>query len=778
MLARREVIWSIACFAVVMFAAPQAHAVTITGTVVDAEGKPVTDANVFTRYRSADEWAVARAKPDEQGKFVLEFDAARNALLPKWRVAAFSPAYALECEQVADNESCALRLTQKPVPCEGIVADQAGKGICGAGVSVTSISWGGEGDGPAHWVAAHGMPEFNLITDATGRFNVQAIPPAAHLWFRVTAPGRASIRKGFDTGKPGELRIVLLPAAEIRGRVTRDGNPVSGLRVFAQSQGRLPHGWDEAISGPDGSYMLGGLIAGLYNVMLDPPEGLTAVALEGLELKKGEHVTAPDLKLIKGGIVEGTATKQGTGEPFAGAWVVAHGPARPRSSAGLAVQATRTDDKGHYKMVLPPGVNTLIMEGLKGWQRVEPERAEVKVKEGDTIALDFAVLPDPKIDFSVTVVGPEGEPAEGVLVSTRFSFLGGRMTERVTDAEGRAQLMREAREIQIAIQHLDELPFVILARDPERDLAGTAIVRDVDEPIQIHLSEGAYAVGQVVDMEDKPLAGVRVRVGISSGGGDSTDCLLPVSDENGEFRIGPLPADCPLEVLPGMEADRIATDKAWWDLGHITLRPGQEYRLPLLRLNPEGARAEGRVLDAEGNPVAGAIVASGGYHPKKAKTTTDVRGEFRLKGLPARGDVSLLAFVPGKDLYAVAKVGPGLGYAPDITLAPLGKAKGRVVKPGGEPLANADIVVWSTTLDTFTFTKLGLPRKIMKMCRAKRTETDANGGWEAGDLVAGLQYEIVVMVATPQRRVVPKYLGRFTAEGGKSVDVPDVSLRR
>ncbi|MFQ6099053.1 MAG: carboxypeptidase regulatory-like domain-containing protein, partial [Armatimonadota bacterium] len=308
-----------------------------------------------------------------------------------------------------------------------------------------------------------------------------------------------------------------------------------------------------------------------------------------------------------------------------------------------------------------------------------------------------------------------------------------------------------------------------------RGLAEAAVVDNMDEPVQMQLTQGGYLVGRVEDLAGKPLGGVGVQALIVTGGGDAEDCLRANSSDGGEFRLGPLPAGRPLRVS-SYQAYLMAVDWPWADLGNVILGPGDELELPVLVLKPEGESIEGRVLGPDGAPVAGAAVAaSESVSGDAPHTTTDTDGRFRLTRLRTRGDVWLLAFLPERDLYAAVQVAADVAFAPDIVLAPLGKANGSIFKAGGEALANTKIMVWPPGLQAFGLADLGLPRNITKMGpEAQTVETDADGGWEVEDLVAGMEYEIAV--AAPDHPHAFRRISSFEAAGGEVVEVGDTFL--
>ena len=188
------------------------------------------------------------------------------------------------------------------------------------------------------------------------------------------------------------VAIVLGPEATIAGRVTHDGRPAAGVPVFAQPQ-NPEDGYGEAVTGVDGSYVMSYLAAGTYNVMLHEgtPREFTAVAVEGVKVKAGDHVTRIDLRLTSGAVVTGTVRNGLTRQPISETLVAAYGPARPVSSA--ACQNAPTDQAGVYHLRLPAGRNKLYWEGGLP-MRASGGEQWVDLKEGEAHAgVDFTLWP-------------------------------------------------------------------------------------------------------------------------------------------------------------------------------------------------------------------------------------------------------------------------------------------------------------------------------------------------------------------------------------------------
>ncbi|QDT42368.1 Regulatory protein BlaR1 [Gimesia alba] len=144
-------------------------------------------------------------------------------------------------------------------------------------------------------------------------------------------------------------------------------------------------------------------------------------------------------------------------------------------------------------------------------------------------------------------------------------------------------------------------------------------------------------VGRVVDVDGKPLAGVRVGVATGTKGGGSYD----TGDETQSLRHGNFSLEVPVygKQNPGdhfysviltkdgyaaMDSQIVDASKNFdlIDFRIMTLRPG--YTLPI------------RVLDEQGKPLPGAVIEPGtAYALRRQAVRTDVDGRAVLKNLPS-----------------------------------------------------------------------------------------------------------------------------------------------
>jgi hypothetical protein len=224
---------------------------------------------------------------------------------------------------------------------------------------------------------------------------------------------------------------------------------------------------------------------------------------------------------------------------------------------------------------------------------------------GVEVAFECGVEPAPRAvsgiggAFELEVASKDGKGSEGVVRTSDPSLV-----------DVSVGMVRTGREVE---------PIVVVA--PARDLAG-----------------------EVVDASGAPLAGVQVALEPPEGFMRRLDAVLDstersdahaTSDAAGAFAL-PRSAD-----LPGA---RIVGKLDGFETAVVEVQPGTDLGL-VLEMHPRRAEAgeiQGRVMDAEGKPVAESFVSLG-----QRTAVTDSRGEFRLATAGAEDAVELVAIHPG-----------------------------------------------------------------------------------------------------------------------------------
>jgi hypothetical protein len=198
----------------------------------------------------------------------------------------------------------------------------------------------------------------------------------------------------------------------LSGRVTfaATGKPAIRIEVNAQESDstnwsindgeatltwiRFDMGGGKAITDSDGSFTIGQLTPRNYylNVLLagQMHRDWTSVAYDSTPLKEDEKRAGLDIKLIKGGLIQGTV-RYSDGKPVDGIYVGVYGPARPRS--GAWVQASMTDKYGKYTLQVSSGKQWAYLMGYPtGVPAVHAHRVtgqDISVEDGKETKADF-----------------------------------------------------------------------------------------------------------------------------------------------------------------------------------------------------------------------------------------------------------------------------------------------------------------------------------------------------------------------------------------------------
>lgn len=760
-------------FAVLLHAnaAHAVAAVTIIGQVLDPRGEPAPDAKVLVQhYVATSQNPIVTDRPvcDEAGRFSLDLKIG----FPEHpiEVVALKPGYAMAWVSVTGerDHDVTLRLGANPLSCTGTVADPDGHPLAGAEVSVWVLRRG-EGEG-THWMAFSPFDDDfpPATTDAQGHFDLRGFPPDVHVSLTAVAEGRerGTTEDPVPAGATG-IKFALDLGANISGRVTLNGEPVSRVRV--DCDGQAPgHAGGIARSQADGTYRLDHLSPDTYTVALFRAEDIVAPPLTGISVKPGEEYTRADLAVTPGALISGTVTEAGTGKPVRDVNIEAWAMEYPYFTYGAAPQII-TDENGGYTIRVIPGKTRVRCLHSSNpdlpSDMAQPRERVVEVAEGDRLTgVDFALGPCPSVHGQV--LAPDGGPAAGVEVIVPTGYgAGGRLPVFITaktDAEG---------EFDLRLDKVSFLrsPWLVVARDAERGLAQAAFVEEWQRPVELQLAPGGYLVTQAIDAEGQPVPEVGAVVYAERE--HRLFCMASAqSDEQGSLRLGPLPSNFPLQVTSLDKIRRALLDDEWRYLRQHTLTPEEELELPPIRVNLAGRSARGWVIDKAQRPVPRALVfGTGASEP----ATADEKGYFELSGLAARGMVLLIAIHPTKLLVAGQVLNPDWEFEPGLMLEPTATATGRVVDEQGRPVRSEVHV----RLDDDSCPDFEMPTILRKRLQAWqgagwKATTDDQGRWVVNNLIGGFDYAAFVVQQDRTGRT------EFTAKPGETLTVDDIVLKR
>jgi len=212
------------------------------------------------------------------------------------------------------------------------------------------------------------------------------------------------------------------------------------------------------------------------------------------------------------------------------------------------------------------------------------------------------------------------------------------------DAQGRFFLPHEKLKYDRTAFVTVEATFENAERNPpyrwEVNYAGLFDYATGEERVTIQPRMPGVLGGRVLSADGKPIAGATVSADISVGLLVCTGHMRvrePVqTDAEGRFRIPKLYANN--DYLLRIEA--AGYERKW--SGWIHVRSG-EPELVDIRLREAPAFVAGKVVDAQGNPVANARVLLGHGCCPDATTETDAQGNFRIDSLLVEQQVELWA---------------------------------------------------------------------------------------------------------------------------------------
>ena len=539
---------------------------------------------------------------------------------------------------------------------------------------------------------------------AGGAFRLPDVAAKAGHRLRAELVGFAPAEVQPPPGAAGDLKIVLTPGGAVVGRLAGPaGELVPGGRVRVLSvpdtQGRAyRYAGGELVAdagstaGDDGRFTIRNVAPGRYELLADHPDYATRL-LPPFEVAEGETVDVGTIELAEGGRLAGRVVDP-AGQPLEGVRLEAAPDSLGRWVGGFLFSAHATSDvDGHFELGGLPAGEPLRLTAHHSSYPVAKETGIVLPRE-EPIVVELRR----GARVFGRVLGPRGEPIEGAMVSADIrvpypdgsgSTSAGTGSDR-TDADGGFE-----------IEGLGEGLLHLTARAdgyPAREVEGVTVGGDGHiGPIEIHLDVGAEVSGRVLAPDGSPVPGASVSVHTGSTpvdlGIDRPSLLArpdrPVPPSSAYAR-----SDARGEFLVSGTALGPATIKAEHDrLGDVAaelvIAPGVN-AIDLV-LDPRG-RVEGRVVDAERTPVAGAEVelarASDGGFGNRRTERTDPEGRFLFRWLTS-GDYLLGASAPGLLLE---------GEPVAVTVASVPAPPVELVLTSGEEIAGRVLGVPNTEL--------------------------------------------------------------------------------
>jgi RNA polymerase sigma factor (sigma-70 family) len=651
-------------------AAPPEETVTVSGRVLGPDGKPFSGAALYTLRRQPGKppgdrsiEAIARGTSDADGRF--RFDAPKFPFgrVPRgetWPVLAVKDGYGLgwTTAPAADGE-LTVRLV-KDQPIAGRLLDTEGRPVTKAEVRIRLLSTGQDDRLDAL------LQGWATNWETAGQADKLMFPPSQVV--RVTAPDRDG---RFRITGAGAERLVML---EVKGPAIAQ----AVIHVVGRA-GFDPGPLNQAAAGPPGARRVPGFPPLLYG-------------------------PAFDFVAVPGKVVEGRVRAAG-GEPVAGAHVTTNIGWRNTFSATTDAQGRFTlaglPKQATYNLWVTPGQDTPFVTrsvDVPDTEGLRPVRAEIELARGVVVTgrvidrqtgkgvsggVYYLPLPGnpfvgkPGFDLPMPAIGtgPSGQfrlpilPGPGALMAQAHggeTFDGQDLNPYLP-----AALSEEDRKHVNLTDDGEGYQFIIGANHSVAFLSNEQAVKwlnlaenagTVTQDLYVH--RGKTATVHVQDADGKPLAGA-----IVSG---MTAC--------GPTTFALKQAQCTVYALDPQKPRMLLFNHPGRNLaGRLPVRGDEPWPLTV-KLLPAGS-VTGRVLDADGLPVAGVEVGlSSAYvsaadlerfaRHRRPPGTTGPDGRFRIDGV-----------VPGQPFTLSLRKGPTVLVGPP-RLGPYEVASGTTLDLG------------------------------------------------------------------------------------------------
>ena len=671
----------------VLTAAPSPQPFSVSGTVVDPEGKPVKGATVwltaFVRF-NADVEDLAQVETDAEGRFAIDAPVGGGDRPPSLTLWAHAPgtrvAIASPSNRPKDDRG-PIRLAlgppaRTPVRVRGV----DGKPVAGATVRLSPLVW------PAGLRA-----RLEATTDARGRAAIEGVNPGQIYRVDVTAEGLGT--QGHDvTQEEAEKTVQLLPVGRVAARIVSDDpKALAGWTVVASSHPAeasnpaYQTNGSRGRSDEAGRVALGPLAAGRIAFRVEPPEGSPFLPLPltpaQVTLRGGESVEVK-IPVRKGTKVEGSVLEHG-GKPAAGVKVNLFVLSPYRRNEDVV-----TDAEGRFSRYFLPCKLRVSLTWFELPDRYfhapDAHWADYDLAANE-LAKTLAPLEVwPAVAIKGTVVDEAGKPAAGVFVNG--SCLSREFGDRpipgstLTDEHGAFVLGRMAPDSTVQVRGL------ITSRAETQPVTVRLDGKGVqDRPVTLKLVKRPTVAlrGRVLGPGGLPVAGARVTITFRTG--DEQNGYGGGKEE--EIRTGPDGTFRTPDGVPRSDQYRAHVTAPGMEPGVSGWAKGVDLPDVILRRTERLRSVAGRVVDADGRAVAGAEVFQSGDGPRRTSDTTDTDGHFTIRGV---FDAPAFVFVK-KAGYRFAGRRIGAGDEP-VTVV-VSKVEGPApapLKPTPPPSSRAD----------------------------------------------------------------------------------------
>jgi len=454
------------------------------------------------------------------------------------------------------------------------------------------------------------------VSGPDGRFELRERAVGDHERLRACRAGYTPTE--FPVKRPASMepRIALTPTVRLAGRVVgADGEPLPGAQVFARHFGEM--GSDlimpdppcpfpfvsSALAGPEGAFTLELGRAGQYDVTAGGAGHLNAgisplhVPLEGLD--------GLEIRMDAGMTVSGHVADP-EGHPVVGAEI--------RLSGRRSSVAASSDDSGDF-----------LLEGVEaGEGSVDVRHADFAMEERkvqirpEGTRIDLVLHPVPHLEIRGRVIGPDGAPVVGALVTE--DRCGCRSTSTLVD--GSFLLPGDKGAHKLVAEKDGFAP---------AEIGGVTVEDRSIDGVEIRLSYGLILKGRVLGID--PAAVSKFSVLVVDG---SLREVQGSIDSEGRFEVPNLP---PGEwSLHAQAGDRFALDRLTPPAGLTEVVHDLQF--------PPVSEIRGRVTGPGGEPIEGASLEFhyfDGTFGRHFETHTLADGSFAVGVTDGTWDLSVSA---------------------------------------------------------------------------------------------------------------------------------------
>jgi hypothetical protein len=527
------------------------------------------------------------------------------------------------------------------------------------------------------------VPEHSVTSDAKGLFRVDALAAGTYQ-LDAEAPGHTGMTTDVAVPRSESLSIELDGTSRLEGQVvTGAGAPVPGAEVWVLSDtgdliGDAPERTDVqgrfSVEVEEGTYQLGASAGSEFGLH----EGKVTVARGGL-------VDGLVIRLRPSGSLVGKVFVKSSHEPVENARLFLEHTGSSWSYSALS------DASGGFRVDrLIPGTYTLTIF-QSGFQMAQREGVPIQV--GQETSVELALVRLASVQGLVT--DAQGRPADDafVIAEPAVSRRGVRDYQVFTDVTGHYEF--------------EDLPSGSYRLEARVSSEGQPVVRELT------LQEGEeaqadfvlpYVLGQVEGSVKRASGGLPIHpVEVEAAFGDSGTVTTEV-DDTGHFTVRLLPGSY---TLKAMYSD---TEEAGPAVP-VTVEADKVSRVSLTV--PDAlTETSGVVLNARGEPVAGASVNLEDGDDLFVSAITDARGRFSLR-TPLKS--------AGRSVFIHADNEPEEGEAQNVRLGSQnvvvrlrkpGALRGRISAVRGPPVQGFDVevarrkdgIIPSVQLDSRPFT--------------------------------------------------------------------------